>query len=49
MEGEKKKAAEAATLSDSDSDSESNADPGGEEESKGASGLSGAEWSGTEE
>ena len=50
MEGAKKRAAEAATglesESESELDSESNADPGGEEESRGANGLSGAEWSG---
>ena len=34
--------------SGSDSDSDSNADPGGEEELRGASGSSGAEWSGVE-
>ena len=49
LEGEKERAAEAATVSESDSDSESNADPGGEEESRGASGLSVAKWSGAEE
>ena len=34
---------------ESELDSESNADPGREEESRGASGSSGAEWSGAEE
>ena len=52
LEGAKKRAAEAATVSDSesdlDSDSELNADPGGEEESRGASRLSGEERSGVE-
>ena len=42
-------AAVAATVSELDSDSESNVNPGGEEESRAASGLSGAEWSGAEE
>ena len=41
LEGAKKRAAEAATVSESESDSESNAGLGGEEESRGASGLSG--------
>ena len=49
LEGAKKRDAEAATVLESDSDSDSNADPGGEEESRGASGSSGAEWSGAEE
>ena len=51
MEGAKKRAAYTATVleSESDSESESNVDPGGEEESRGVSGSSGAEWSGTEE
>ena len=54
LEGAKKREAEAATVSELESDSESNADPGGEEESRGLSGLSGksgssgAEWSGVE-
>ena len=48
LEGAKKREAEAATVSDSELDSESNADPGGEEESRGAIGSSGAEWSGAE-
>ena len=42
LEGEKKRAAEAAT------DSESELDSGGYE-SSGASGLNGAEWSGAED
>ena len=46
LEGEKKRVAEAATVSESESDSESNVGPGGEEESRGVSGLSGAERSG---
>ena len=49
LEGVKKRATEAATVLESESDSESNADPGGEEESRGASGSNGAEWSGAEE
>ena len=49
LEREKKRAAEAATVSDLESDSDSNVDPGGEDESRGASGSSGAEWSGSEE
>ena len=50
-EGKKKRAVEVAAVSESESelDLESNADPGGEEESRGAIGLSGAEWSGSEE
>ena len=43
LEGEKKRAVEAAT----DSDSELDSDSGGKE-SSGASGSSGAEWSGVE-
>ena len=48
MEGEKKRAAEAATVSEleSESDSESNAAPGREEKLRGASWSSGAERSG---
>ena len=49
LEGAKKKVVEAATVSESESDSESNADPGREEDSRGASESSGAEWSGEEE
>ena len=49
LEGAKKMVAEAATVLGSDSDSDSNAYPGGEEELRGASGSSGAEWSGAEE
>ena len=49
LEEAKKRAAEAATVLESESDSESNVDPGGEEESRGASRSSGAEWSGAEE
>ena len=44
----KKRVAEAAAVSELESDSESSVDPGGEEESRGASGLSGSEWSGAE-
>ena len=46
-EGTKKRAAEVVTVLDSDSYWD--ADPGREEESSGASGLIGAEWSGAEE
>ena len=48
LEGAKKNATEAKTVSDSESylDSESNTDPGGDEESVGASVSSGVEWSG---
>ena len=49
LEGAKKREAEEATVSESELDLELNADPGVEEESRGASGLSGAEWSGAEE
>ena len=49
LEGAKKRATEAVTVSELELDSESNTDPGGEEESRGASGSSGAEWSGAEE
>ena len=51
LEGAKKRASETATVLESDSDSESelNADPCRQEESRGARGLSGAEWSGVEE
>ena len=51
LEGAKKRAAEAATVSESEleADLESNDELGGEEESKGASGSSGTEWSGAEE
>ena len=48
LAGAKKRAAEAATVLESESDLELNAEPGGEEESKGASGSSGSEWSGAE-
>ena len=48
LEGAKKREVEATTVSESKSDSESNADPGREEESRGASGSSGAECSGAE-
>ena len=44
MDGAKKRAVEAATVSESES--ESNVEPIGEEESRGANGLSGVEWSG---
>ena len=43
LEGAKKRSAEAATVLESESDLESNADLGGEEESRGASGSSRAE------
>ena len=53
LEGAKKRSAEGATVleleSKSDLDSELNTNPGGEEESRGESGSSGAEWSGAEE
>ena len=61
LEGATKRAEEAATFleseseleseleSDSESDLESSANPGGEEDSRGASGSSGAERSGAEE
>ena len=49
LEGAKKRAAETMTRLEPDSkeeaDVESNGDSGGEEESQGASGSSGAEWS----
>ena len=56
LKGEKKRAAEAAAVLELESESdleseldlESNEDPGREEESRGASGLIGAEWSGVE-
>ena len=50
LEGAKKRATETTTISEPDLEEdvevESNGDLGGEEESQGASGLSGAEWSG---
>ena len=49
LEGAKNRAAEAATVLESKSYSDSNADLGREEESRGASVSSGAEWSGAEE
>ena len=55
LEGAKKQSAEAMKVleseleSEAESDVESNEDSGIEEEYKGASGLSGAEWSGAEE
>ena len=51
MEGAKKRTTEAVTVLESelDLDLESNTDPGREEESRGTSGSSGAEWSGAEE
>ena len=49
MEEAKTRAADAATVLELELDSESNADPGGEEEPRGASGSSDADWSGTEE
>ena len=48
LEGEKKRSAEVATVSESELDSELNTDMGVEEESRGTSRSSGAEWSGTE-
>ena len=48
LEGSKKRAAEAVAVSESESDSDLNVDPGREEELRGASGSSGAEWSGEE-
>ena len=42
LEGAKKRAAEAATVSESESYLESNADPGGEEKSRGVIGSIGA-------
>ena len=48
LEGTKKRVEEAATVLELELDSDSDADPGGEEESSGASGSSGAEWSGAE-
>ena len=49
LEGAKKRTAEAVSVLESESDSDSDADPSGEKESSGASGSSGAEWSGVEE
>ena len=52
MEGGKKRAAEATILeseSEAELDVESNEDSGGEEDSKGASGSIGVEWSGADE
>ena len=53
LEGEKKRAAETTTIleaeSEEEADVESNEDSGREEESQGASGSSGAEWSGADE
>ena len=49
LEGAKKRAAEEATVLESELDSDLNAGPGREEESRGASGSSGAEWSGAED
>ena len=40
LEGENKRKVATATVSESELDLESNSDPGGEEESRGASGLS---------
>ena len=48
FDGAKKRAAEAATVSELDLDLYSNADPGGEVESRGASGSSGLEWIGVD-
>ena len=52
MEGAKKRAEETTMISDSEleeeADVELNEDSGGEEESQGTIGLSGAEWSGAE-
>ena len=49
FEGAKKRAVKAATVSESESELESNVDLGREKESRGASGSSGAEWSGAED
>ena len=49
LEGAKKRAAEAATVLESDLELDSNADKGREEELRGVSGSSGAEWSEAEE
>ena len=53
LEGAKKQVAETAMISEPDSeeeaDMESNRDSGGEEESQGVNGLSGEEWSGSDE
>ena len=49
LEGAKKMVAEAATVLESELDSDSNACPGREEELRGASGSSGAEWSEAED
>ena len=49
LEVAKKRAAESATVSKSKLDSELNAEPVGEEDSRGTSGSSGAECSGAEE
>ena len=52
MEGAKKRAAETTTrlepISEEEADVESNKDSDGEEESQGASGSNGSEWSGTD-
>ena len=47
--GTKKRVAEAAAVLELESDSELNMDPGREEDLRGASGSSGAEWRGVEE
>ena len=53
LEGERKRAAESTTRSETDSEEDSDGEPngvaGGEEESQGASGSSGAEWTGSED
>ena len=49
LEGAKTRASEAAEVSESELDSDLNAEPGGDEELRGANGSSGAEWSGAEE
>ena len=48
LEGAKKRAEDVVTVLESESESDSNADPGGEEDLRGASGSSGSEWSGVE-
>ena len=53
LEGARKRAEESMTRLETESEEESDGEPngvaGGEEESQGASGSSGAEWSGAEE
>ena len=53
LEGAKKQAVESTSRSETESEEDSYGEPdgvaGGEEESQGASGSSGAEWSGAED